>query len=74
MTDREKLDEYIRLREAELNQLTDSILSESFQARMYELALLKDYTARLYISCYKPSGRACFDKPAGVAILHEETL
>lgn len=74
MNDREKLDEYIRIREMKLTQRTDSILCDRYQARMYELALLKDYVAHLYPSTYKPTSRPCFDKPAGVPILHGETI
>lgn len=85
MTDREKLLEYIKIREEVVNKArlanSVSITDLSFNCQLYELGKLREYietwnepkdighTATTYQFTNKP----CYDKPPGVPIYHWET-
>lgn len=74
MTDREKLD-YIKT-EIQDQIRADKVISRSMMA-MERISMCQDILSlinKLTIGDYRPSSRPCFDKPAGVAILHEETV
>lgn len=86
MTDREKLLEYIEIREEILNneRLDNgfSVTDLSFQTQLYELVKLREYIRAWNepkdmghtATSYQPTGKPCYDKPPGVPIYHKETL
>jgi len=85
MTDREKLLEYIDIREETINKQRVencvSLTDLSFNCQLYELGKLKEYIEALNepkdightTTTYQYTNKPCYDKPAGVPIYHWET-
>ena len=70
MTDREKLQKAIEI--LETHGFLGSIEEFKGYRQAIETLYYHIYTAPYF--AWQPTGRACFDKPAGTPIRHEETL
>ena len=68
MTDREKLQKAIEILEANIQQVT-FVQSDGFHHAIDILKFHQRCISQAYVS-----GRPCFDKPAGMPILHGETV
>ena len=74
MTDREKLQKAIDILKHYYNAVHDQDLGFDWKVGFKEALWVLKINHDSYGCSYQPSSRPCFDKPAGVAILHGETL
>ena len=74
MTDREKLDEITTFVRQSIGFHYDKASPKHNMLVVKALMLIQYYIDHLHLGEYQPTGRACFDKPAGTPIEHGETL